>query len=149
MLPLALLFMAIAPEKGAGASAPASEWRGFSAGWMAFYFTAFAILYAAAIEPLGPRCVNGHPLSSGTKPLPTVRPARVAAERCDSPNLTGGLRRTSVLRRRLLVHAKIGHEWRTKARFCEWPLAWQSQMLVKNEEGKQSRLPVRFVSTYT
>jgi len=60
-----LLFMAIAPEKGHGANAPADVWRGFSAMWMAFYFTAFAILYAAAIQPLGPRCVSGHPLSSG------------------------------------------------------------------------------------
>jgi uncharacterized protein DUF3592 len=65
-----LLLMAIAPEKGVRASAPASEWRGFSAGWMAFYFAAFAILYAAAIQPLGPRCVNGHALLSGQSLCP-------------------------------------------------------------------------------
>jgi uncharacterized protein DUF3592 len=60
-----LLLMAIAPEKGVGASAPASEWRGFSTGWMAFYFAAFAILYAAATESSAPRCVNGHLLEAG------------------------------------------------------------------------------------
>jgi Protein of unknown function (DUF3592) len=60
-----LLFIAIAQNKGAGARPPANEWRGFSAVWMGFYFTAFAIWYAAAIQPLGPRCVNGHPLLSG------------------------------------------------------------------------------------
>jgi hypothetical protein len=59
-----LLFMAITPDKGAGASAPANEWRGFSAMWMAFYFTAFAILYAAATELSAPRCVNGHLLEA-------------------------------------------------------------------------------------
>jgi hypothetical protein len=60
-----LLFMGITPEKGVGASAPASDWRGFSAMWMAFYFTAFAILYAAATESSAPRCVNGHLLEAG------------------------------------------------------------------------------------
>lgn len=59
-----LLFMASAPEKGHGANGVADHWRGFSSGWMVFYFAAFAILYAAAIESSAPRCVNGHPLEA-------------------------------------------------------------------------------------
>jgi hypothetical protein len=59
-----LLFMAVAPDKGHGANAPASEWRGFSAAWMTFYWAAFAILYAAATESGAPRCVNGHLLEA-------------------------------------------------------------------------------------
>jgi hypothetical protein len=42
-----------------------------------------------------------------------MRPARVAAERSNSPNLTGGLLRTSGLLTRLSIHAKtehVGHE---------------------------------------
>jgi Protein of unknown function (DUF3592) len=39
-----------------------SDWAGFSATWMAFYWASFTIVYAALEqERLGPRCVKGHP----------------------------------------------------------------------------------------
>jgi hypothetical protein len=65
-----LLFMADAPDKSVGPVAPAVVWRGFSGHWMAFYFAAFAILYAAAIELSAPRCVNGHFLPAGANFCP-------------------------------------------------------------------------------
>jgi len=54
-----LLFMANAPGKHSG-SPTSAELRGFSGHWMAFYSAAFAILYAAAVQPSGPSCANGH-----------------------------------------------------------------------------------------
>ena len=57
-----LLFMANAPAKPSG-SPTSVELRGFSGHWMAFYSAAFAILYAAAVQPSGPRCPNGHVFS--------------------------------------------------------------------------------------
>ena len=54
-----LLFMANVPDKHSG-SPTSVELRGFSGHWMAFYSAAFAILYAAAVQPSGPRCANGH-----------------------------------------------------------------------------------------
>lgn len=57
------LFMLNAPSGNGGASPPASEWRGFSGHWMAFYSAALAILYSAAREQVsGLRCLNGHPV---------------------------------------------------------------------------------------
>ncbi len=64
------LFMANAPDKTSGSNASAIEWRGFSGHWMAFYSAAFAILCAAAIQPSGARCVNGHSLSPGESVCP-------------------------------------------------------------------------------
>ena len=59
------LFWMQAPNGGGGANPPAVVWRGFSGHWMLFYSAALAILYSAAADA-NRRCINGHPLSSGT-----------------------------------------------------------------------------------
>ncbi len=42
------------------------DWTAFSAAWIVFYWSSFAILYAAMQqERLSPRCVNGHPAPPG------------------------------------------------------------------------------------
>ena len=65
-----LLFIAVAPPRGAGGggpNAPPQVFRGFSGHWMAFYSAAAAILYSAIVvsrsDPAR-RCPNGHPVSS-------------------------------------------------------------------------------------
>ncbi len=51
---------------GSGTHDSTVVWRGFSWHWMVFYYTAFAILYSAAISSTsGPRCMNGHALAAG------------------------------------------------------------------------------------
>ena len=62
-----LLSMPTAHESSNGANS-LEVWRGFSGGWMAFYFAAFAILYTAArAKQIGWRCPNGHSVPASAR----------------------------------------------------------------------------------
>ena len=63
-----VLFAANGSGNNSGMENPA-EWRGFSQVWMVFYFSAFAILYAA-LKDARPHCVNGHVVSPDTVSCP-------------------------------------------------------------------------------
>lgn len=60
-------FRAMQQASRPGTSSPGgNEWVMFSCVWIVFYWSSFAILYAAMQqERLRPRCINGHPALSG------------------------------------------------------------------------------------
>jgi hypothetical protein len=77
---VATVFLAGGSINGGGSNVSAKIWGEFSAGWMAFYSAAFAILYAAAIAPAGPSCVNGHLLPAEDDMCPLCQPPALPPE---------------------------------------------------------------------